>query len=53
MVPLYPRTSGDYAILHRGVGFVARGHHGDYDGRGFEPEQSAGSVFVWEKPKAS
>lgn len=51
-VTLHPRTSADYAGLHRDLGFARRGHFADYDGRGFDPDESAGSVFVWEKPVA-
>ena len=49
-VALHPRTSVDYVTLHRDLGFVRRGHFADYDGRGFDPAASAGSVFVWECP---
>jgi SAM-dependent methyltransferase len=52
VVNLHPRTSVDYATIHRDAGFVRRGHFADYQGRGFDPAESPGSVFVWEKPVA-
>ena len=49
-VDLHPRTSVDYAALHRDLGFERVAHVADYEGRGFDPAASPGSVFVWEKP---
>jgi len=51
-VTLHPRTSVDYDALHRAAGLVRRAHLADYRGRGFDPAESAGSLFVWEKPAA-
>lgn len=51
-VDLYPRTSVDYGVVHRDAGFERLGHFADYQGRGFDPAVSPGSVFVWQKPAA-
>lgn len=51
-VPLFPRTSVDYGLGHRATGFKNLGHFADFSGRGHHPEESSGSVFVWEKPAA-
>jgi len=46
---LYPRTSGDYLLGHRKAGFKKLGHFADFSGRGFNSEDSGGSVFVFRK----
>lgn len=46
---LYPRTSVDYLVGHRTAGFKKLGHFADFSGRGFDPDESAGSVFVFRK----
>lgn len=48
-VVLYPRTSVDYLLGHRNVGFEKLGHFADFSGRGFSPEENSGSVFVFRK----
>jgi len=49
-VTLYPRTSGDYSVGHKAIGFEKLGHFADFSGQGFHPEEKSGSVFVWRKP---
>ena len=49
VVSLHPRMSGDYTVLHRDLGFSPAGHFADYTGRGFDPAESSGSVFVFNK----
>jgi len=49
-VPLYPRTSTDYSLGHKAAGFEKLGHFADFSGRGFNPEERSGSVFIWRKP---
>jgi hypothetical protein len=51
-VPLYPRTSGDYATGNKAAGFEKLAHFADFSGRGFSPTENSGSVFVWRKPAA-
>ena len=49
-VTLFPRTSGDYSVGHKAVGFEKLGHFADFSGQGFHPREKSGSVFVWRKP---
>ena len=51
-VPLYPRTSGDYATGNKAAGFEKLAHFADFSGRGYSPSEHSGSVFVWRKPAA-
>jgi len=48
-VVLHPRTSVDYLLGHRSVGFGKLGHFADFSGRGFNPEENSGSVFVFRR----
>ena len=48
-VVLYPRTSVDYLIGHRSAGFRKLGHFADFSGRGFNPGENSGSVFVFRR----
>jgi len=48
-VVLYPRTSVDYRLGHRNAGFGLLGHFSDFGGRGFNPEENSGSIFVFRK----
>ncbi len=48
-VVLHPRTSVDYLMGHRNVGFGKEGHFADFGGRGFNPEENSGSIFVFRK----
>jgi SAM-dependent methyltransferase len=48
-VVLYPRTSVDYLLGHRNAGFSKLGHFSDFGGRGFNPTESSGSVFVFRR----
>lgn len=49
-VPLFPRTSMDYALGHKAAGFQKLGHFSEFSSRGFHPGRNSGSVFVWRKP---
>ena len=49
-VPLYPCTIADYNLGHKAAGFQKLGHFADFSGRGLQPGERSGSVFVWRKP---
>ena len=49
-VALFPRTSGDYSLGHKALGFEMLGHFADFSGKAFHPREKSGSVFVWRKP---
>jgi len=48
---LYPRISSEYLSMHEKAGFHLLGHFADFTERQFVSGQSAGSVYVFEKPE--
>jgi len=47
---LYPRISSEYLSMHEKAGFHLLAHFADFTERQFVSGQSAGSVYVFEKP---